>query len=308
MALLFYSDDDDPAAWRREVLRHAPALDWRTWPELGEVEAIDAALVWLPPPGLLAGLPNLKAVFSLAAGVDAMLRDPTLPDLPLCRMVDASLTRSMSEWVLLQVLKYHRLLDVYGAQQRSTIWRLYLPPGPAARVIGVMGLGELGTDAALTLARHGFTVHGWSRTRKEIGEVRCHAGSDGLASFLAELDVLVCLLPLTPQTDGILNAGLFSRLKPGCRLINVARGRHLVEQDLLDALATGRIAHASLDVAREEPPPQGHPFWRHPLIDLSPHTASYTTPESGGALVAENLLRLEAGAPLLHVVDRTRGY
>ena len=308
MALLIYSPDDPVELWRQELLARRPDLDVRVWPEIGDPADITAALVWLPPPGLLAGLPNVRAILSLAAGIDAMLRDPTLPDLPLCRMVDPSLTSSMSEFVLLQALKYHRHLDLYAAQQRRAEWRLYLTRPASATTVGVMGLGVLGTDAVTVLVRHGFTVTGWSRSPHKLAGVTTYAGEAGLGPFLASLDILVCLLPLTPETENILNGALFHRLKPGARLVNVARGRHLVDQDLIDALDTGRLAHASLDVTREEPLPPDHPFWRHPRIDLTPHAASYTQPATGAALVIENLRRLEAGEPLLHTVDRRRGY
>jgi glyoxylate/hydroxypyruvate reductase A len=308
MALLFYSLDDDPEAWRRELLHRLPGLDYRVWPDMGDPAEIDAALVWKPPPGLLRGLPNLKAVLSLAAGVDAMLADPTLPDVPLCRLVDPSLTRTMSEFVLLQALKYHRQLDVYAAQQRSARWRLYLPPPPAATKVGVMGLGALGEDAARVLVAHGFAVRGWSRTEKALEGVECFSGAAGLPEFLAGTSILVCLLPLTGETEGILDGGLFAQLPRGARLVNVARGRHLVEQDLIEALDRGQLAHASLDVFRDEPLPPEHPFWRHPAIDVTPHAASYGLPESAAENVAENWRRLQAGRPLLIVVDRARGY
>lgn len=308
MALLLYSPDDDLEAWRRELLARRPGLDVRVWPEVGDPASVDAALVWLPPPGLLAGLPNLRAVLSLAAGVDAMLLDPTLPDLPLCRMIEPGLTRGMAEFVLLQALKYHRDLDTYAAQQRQALWRLHLPRDAGERRVGVMGLGVLGTEAAGTLARHGFRTLGWSRTPKPLDGVETFAGREGLDLFLAGLDVLVCLLPLTPETEGILGRDLFGRLPRGARLVNVARGRHLVERDLIDALDTGHLAHATLDVQREEPLPPDHPFWRHPRIDLTPHTASYSLPSSGAELVLENLRRLDAGEALLHVVDLGRGY
>ena len=308
MALLIYSPDDPVELWRQELLARRPGLDVRIWPDLGDPADITAALVWLPPPGMLAGLPNLRAILSLAAGIDAMLRDPTLPDLPLCRMVDPSLTRSMSEFVLLQALKYHRHLDLYAAQQRRAEWRLYLTRPASTTTVGVMGLGVLGQDAASLLVRHGFNVTGWSRSPHELEGVTTYAGEAGLDPFLASLDILVCLLPLTPETENILNTALFHRLKAGACLVNVARGRHLVDQDLIDALDTGRLAHASLDVTREEPLPPDHPFWRHPRIDLTPHAASYGQPSTGADLVIENLRRLDAGEPLLHTVDRTRGY
>jgi glyoxylate/hydroxypyruvate reductase A len=237
-----------------------------------------------------------------------MLRDPTLPNLPLCRMVDPGLTSSMSEYVLAQVLKYHRTLDVYACQQRRGEWRLTLARPAAACQVGVMGLGVLGTHAAGVLAWHGFAVRGWSRSRKRIDDVTTFAGREELDAFLADLDILICLLPLTVETEGILDAGLFARLPVGARLINVARGGHLVEPDLMAALDAGQLAHATLDVMREEPLPPDHPFWRHPSIDITPHAASYSLPETGVETVLENIARLEAGRPLLHTVDRQRGY
>lgn len=308
MALLFCSLDDDPDAWACELGARLPGLDFRVWPEIGDPAAIEAALVWRPPPGMLRGLPNLKAVLSLAAGVDALLADPTLPDLPLCRLVDPSLTRTMSEFVLLQVLKYHRRLDVFRAQQVAGIWQLELPRPPAETGVGVMGLGELGADAARTLAAHGFKVAGWSRTAKAVPGIACHAGPEALGAFLAAAEILVCLLPLTDATRGILDADLFAGLPRSARLINVGRGAHLNEADLLAALESGQVAHASLDVFAAEPLPADHPFWAHARIDVTPHAASYGLPASAAEAVADNLRRLGQGLPLRHVVDRARGY
>lgn len=309
MALLFASPDDDPVAWGKALRRRLPDLEVRVFPEIGDRAEIDAALVWLPPPGLLASLPRLRAIFSLGAGVDRLLEDPTLPaDVPLCRMVDPSLTASMAEFVLLHVLRYHRDLDVYEAQQRRAEWRLVLPKPAAATLVGLVGLGELGAASARLLVRHGFTVRGWSRTPKAIEGVRCFTGPGELAAFLDGVAVLVCLLPLTPETRGILNAELFARLPRGARLVNLARGAHLVERDLLEALDGGRLAHATLDVFTTEPLPKEHPFWRHPAITVTPHAAAYSLPESGAESVVENLRRLREGRPLLHLVDRTRGY
>jgi glyoxylate/hydroxypyruvate reductase A len=308
MALLFCSPEEDPEAWRRALQRRAPELEFRVWPEVGNPGDVEAALVWRVPPGLLRSLPNLKLILSLGAGVDAMLADPTLPDLPLCRMVDPSLARTMSEFVLAHVLKYHRRLDLFALEQRAARWRFALPQPPETTVVGIMGLGELGTHAAGVLRRHGFTVRGWSRTRREVPGVEVFAGPAEQEAFFAATNVLVCLLPLTDATRGILDQALFARLPRGARLINVARGAHLVEQDLIDALDRGHLAHASLDCFVEEPLPAEHPFWRHPRIDVTPHVASFVSPESAAEGVADNLRRLRQGLPLRHLVDRTRGY
>ena len=308
MVLLFHSPDEDADAWSRALRRELPGLEVRVWPALGDPAAIEAALVWRVPPGLLRSLPNLRLILSLGAGVDAMLADPTLPDPPLCRLVDPSLARGMSEFVLAHVLKYHRGLDVFAREQRRARWAFALNRPRPATAVGILGVGELGRHAAAVLAGHGFTVRGWSRTPKALPGVASFAGADGLAAFLAGTEILVCLLPLTEATRGILDDRLFAALPPGARLINVGRGAHLVEADLIDALERGRLAHATLDCFAEEPLPAAHPFWRHPRIDVTPHVAAYADPDSAAAGVAENLRRLRDGRPLLHLVDRARGY
>jgi glyoxylate/hydroxypyruvate reductase A len=308
VAVLFCSPDDDPVAWRKVLRALLPGIDLRIWPDMGDPDDIEAALVWLPPPGLLASLPQLRAVLSLGAGVDSLLADPTLPDLPLCRMVDPSMTAGMAELVLTLVLSYHRRLDVYEAQQARRLWRLVLPQPAAATRVGILGLGELGGAAARLLARHGFTVRGWSRSPRQIEGVTAFAGLPDLEAFLRGTDILVCMLPLTTETEGILDARTLALLPRGARLINVARGRHLIEADLLAALDDGQIAHATLDVFRVEPLPAEHAFWAHPRIRVLPHTASYSHAEVAAEVVAENLRRLQSGRPLLHLVDRQRGY
>lgn len=308
MAVLFCSPNDDPVAWRKALRAQLPGIDLRIWPDIGDPEEIEVALVWLPPPGLLASLPQLRAVLSLGAGIDSLLTDPTLPDLPLCRMVDPSMTAGMAELVLTVALLYHRRLDVYEAQQSRRLWRMVLPQPAAATRIGIMGLGELGGAAARLLARHGFTVRGWSRSPRQVDGVTAFAGPSELEAFLRGSDILVCMLPLTPETEGILDARTLALLPRGARLVNVARGRHLVDADLLAALDDGQIAHATLDVFRTEPLPAEHPFWAHPRIRVLPHTASYSQAEIAAEVVAENLRRLDSGRPLLHLVDRQRGY
>lgn len=308
LRVLFCSPADDPLAWRTALARRLPEVDLRIWPDLGPPGSVDAALVWDPPAGLLGSLPNLRAILSLGAGVDGLLRDPTLPDVPITRMVEPSMSFGMAEYVLAAVLRYHRDLDLYAARQARREWRLELPRPPAERTIGILGAGALGSATAAMLVRHGFRVLAWARSPRTLPGVAVLGGADGLDALLAQADMLVCMLPLTAQTEGILSRDLFVRAKPGLRLIHVGRGAQLVEADLLAALDGGALAAATLDVFATEPLPDDHPFWAHPKITVTPHTASYSQPESAAEAVAENLRRLQRGEPLLHVVDRARGY
>jgi glyoxylate/hydroxypyruvate reductase len=309
MVLLFVSDADSADDWRIELAKHLPDLELRVWPELGDLTEIDAALVWRPPAGLLDRLPNLRIVLSLGAGVDHVFADPSLPPgVPIIRLVDPYMTTAMSEYVQLQVLRLHRREFEYRAQQQARIWRPLPQPNAEQRRVGVLGLGVLGSDAALKLKVLGFDVHGWSRTERKLPGIHCFHGLDGLGALLARTEILVCLLPLTPATEGILDAALFARLPQGAALINCARGRHLVEADLLAALDSGRLGAAVLDVCRDEPPPPDHPFWRHERILLTPHVAAATHAPTAALAVVENLRRLADGRPLLNRIDRSERY
>jgi glyoxylate/hydroxypyruvate reductase A len=301
VALLFLSPDDPADAWRAELQARIPDLDVRIWPEVGDPAQIDLALVWRPPPGELVRYPNLRAILSLGAGIDGLIADPELPDVPIARMVDPSLTRTMTEYVLLAVLRHHREFDRFEQAQRARAWAYAFPPQAADRRVGIMGLGELGAAAAHSLVAHGFQVLGWSRTPKALDGVVSYAGHGELHTFLHRTEILVCLLPLTAATVGILDAATFA-------VINVARGQHLVEEDLVRALDSGRLAGATLDVFREEPLPPASPLWSHPKVLVTPHIASYSLPATGADGVAANIRRALAGEPLLHQVDRTRGY
>lgn len=309
MTLLFLSDADRAEWWRQELGRRVPGLDMRVWPETGAREDIEFALVWKPPKGELARYPNLKAIFSLGAGVDHLLVDPGLPaGVPICRVVDRALTAQMSEYVLLNVLRYHRQRPAYARQQAAREWRPLKLVQSSERRVGILGMGVLAQDAAAKLIALGFAVAGWSRSAKSIPGVESFHGPDGLAPFLARTEILVCLLPLTPDTEGILNAKTFARLPAGAALINAARGGHLVEEDLIPALDAGQLSAASLDVFRHEPLPAAHPFWGDERITVTPHVASITDPRSIADLVAENIRRARSGEPFLNVVDPARGY
>jgi glyoxylate/hydroxypyruvate reductase A len=309
MALLFRSSVDSEARWRPQLTRLMPELEVRVWPGIGDAAEIDYALVWRPEPGLLASLPNLKLILSLGAGVDHILCDPQLPPgVPIVRLVDPSMTDAMSEYVVLQVLRLHRRDLDYRMQQEARIWRELEHKNAAERGVGILGFGELGQDAGRKLRGLGFDVAFWSRTEKTVPGFACYAGSDGLRLLLERSEILLCLLPLTAETEGILNRATFARLPRGAALINAARGRHLIEEDLITALASGQLSAAVLDVFRDEPLPPEHPFWAHPRIVVTPHIAALTNPTTAAPIILDNIRRFEQGRPLLHRIDPARGY
>jgi glyoxylate/hydroxypyruvate reductase A len=309
MALLFRSSVDSEARWKPQLARLMPELEVRIWPEIGDRAEIDYALVWRPEPGLLASLPNLKLILSLGAGVDHILTDPDLPRrVPIVRLVDPYMTDAMSEFVVLQVLRLHRHDLEYRAQQEEGIWQELDQKNAGERVVGILGFGELGQDAARKLKGLGFDVALWGRRPRTIEGLRGYAGSAGLPALLSRSEILVCLLPLTAETERILNASTFAMLPRGAALINAARGGHMVEEDLLAALASGRLSAAVLDVFRDEPLPAGHPFWRHPRIVVTPHIAAATHPPTAAPIILANIRRFEAGRPLLNQVDPAQEY
>ena len=309
MALLFRSTVDSAARWRAQLTRLTQQLDIRVWPEIGKPAEIEYALVWRPEPGFLASLPNLKLILSLGAGVDHLLGDPQLPQhLPIVRLVDPHMTAAMSEYVVLQVLRLHRRELDYRAQQEAGLWRELDQKNAVDRRVGILGLGELGRDAAKKLRALGFDVAGWSRGERTVPGVASYAGANGLPQLLGRSEILVCLLPLTAETEGILNGSTLALLPKGAALVNAARGAHLVEEDLLAALASGQISAAVLDVFREEPLPAGHPFWRHPRVILTPHVAAFTNPATAAPIILDNIRRFEEGRPLLNQIDPARGY
>ncbi len=309
MVLLYRSSSDSAALWLAELRKHIPELEMRVFPELGDPKDIDAALVWKPQPGLLASLPNLKMIASLGAGVDHLLEDATLPrHVPIVRLIDPYMTEAMSEYVLTQVLRLHRQDFAYRAQQRERVWRELPPLNASERRVGVLGLGELGSDAARKLAVLGFKVAGWSRRERRLPGMESFHGPEGLIALARRSEILVCLLPLTRETTGILDGRLFATMPRGAAIVNAARGAHLVDADLLAALESGQLSAAVLDVFVEEPLPTEHPFWRHEKIIVTPHAAAATHAPTAAAGVAENLRRLSDGRQLINVVDLTHGY
>lgn len=313
MALLVLIADMVPQEWEGALARLEEEHDVRIWPYFGDPSEIRYALVWQPPEGALTGFPNLQLIFSLGAGVDHLLRDPGLPDVPIVRFVAADLTRRMSEYVVQHVLMHHRRQAEYAAQQRDKIWRVLPQPSAGEVRVGVMGFGVLGQDAAHKLKILGFDVAGWSRTAKEVPDIPCYAGDEQRNAFLARTDILVCLLPLTTQTRGILNRSLFSRLArngalPGPVLINAGRGGLQSEEEIVAALASGELWAASLDVFSKEPLPASSPLWEHPRVHITPHNAAVSDPGALANYVLAQIRSFEAGQPLENVVDREREY
>jgi glyoxylate/hydroxypyruvate reductase A len=295
-------------AWPRHLAAALPDWDISYDPEIATPETIDAVLVWRPKPGWCARFPNLKVIQSFGAGVDHVLSDPHLPHVPLVRLIDPYMTRSMAEFVTFQVLRLHLGDGNYRRQQNRRAWKDHVPPVAPDRRVGILGFGELGGAVADHLLRLDFQVAAWSRTAKSHPQVTCFAGPAELPELLARSEILICLLPLSPDTHGILSAETFAQLPMGAGLINVARGRHLVEADLLAALEQGRIGDAVLDVFAEEPLPADHPFWAHERIVVTPHVAALTNPLSASKVIAANLRAVLAGEKVAGLVDPSVGY
>lgn len=298
----------EEAAWRDALARAMPGELVVTPDELDDPAAVEIAIVANPPPGSLQGLPSLRWVQSLWAGVDRLLQDDALPPVPIVRLVDPALARSMAEGVVAAVLHLHRGLHVYLAQQRRREWRQHPVRSTAERRVAVIGLGEMGRASASLLAALGFDVGGWSRSGSGLEGVRTYAGPRGWPLALGGVDILVNVLPLTDDTRGILGRDAFALLAPGACLVNFGRGGHLVETDLLDALDSGRLSHAILDVFDHEPLPADHRFWTHPGVTVLPHVAAPTDMASAAAIVAATVAAYRRTGRVPVGVDRGRGY
>lgn len=307
-------DNWAPEPWRQRFASRLAGHRVLLWPALPDDPAsVRYAAVWKPPQGLLGTFPKLEVIFNLGAGVDALLQDPTLPDRPLVRVANADLTKRMTEYVTLHVLLHHRRQRALDAAQRLGQWMPKDQWAAAAVRVGIMGLGELGRDAAEVLLRIGFRVNGWSRSPRTVPGVTCFSGSDGLAAFLGQTDILVALLPLTPDTRAILDRRLFAGLARDGVLgapvvINAGRGGLQNEADMLAALDDGTLGAVTLDVFATEPLPAGHPFWSHPKVTVTPHNAADSDPDAISDYVVAQIRAYEQGAGLRNVVDRGRGY
>jgi glyoxylate/hydroxypyruvate reductase len=307
MKILVYTDSDALQPWLDAIRLHLPQADASGWTP-GMAQA-DYALVWKPPQQLLdeqgAGL---KAIFNMGAGVDALFARRLPPGVPVLRLEDAGMAVQMAEYVCHAVIDHFRDLAPYRAQQSAGVWAQQPLRLRSDFPVGVMGLGVLGERVAQAVAQFDFPVRGWSRSPKQIAGVDCYAGSAQLPAFLRATRILVNLLPLTPQTENIIDASLLAQLQPGAYVINVARGAHLVDADLLAALDSGQVAGATLDVFRSEPLPAGHPFWQHPRIRITPHSSARTLPEETLQQILHKLQAFAAGEKPGGMVYADRGY
>ena len=309
MSLLLCAQVDNLEQWRRELAASFPEETVAVWPDVPDPSAVRIALVAKPPRGVLSGFANLELVCSLWAGIDGLLADPTLPrNVPLTRLIDPQLTASMVESVLLHVLSAHRLAPRYRQQQARAEWRQHEQPPASERTVGILGFGELGQACAEALLPLGFSVSGWSRSARSHPRIACVHGEHGLAQILGGSDILVCLLPDTAATRGLLDAARLALLPPGATIVNVGRGVVIDDDALLAALDAGRIEAAILDVFGVEPLPADHRYWRHERVWVYPHVAAETDPRTAARVVAETVRRFRAAGPLPERVDFTRGY
>ena len=337
MQILFYTTDPQPARWAECLQQHLPGARIAVYaegsagsnhpdgssgasPGTGNTIGIssptaqaDYAVCWKPPTAFFDGQRNIKAVFNIAAGVDFILAHPAmqqgyLREVPIMRLGDAGMAAQMEEYVLAAALRWQRELNTYATQQRAGVWHMLPPKKREDVTVGVLGLGVLGTHVAQAMQRFGFAAAGWSRSAKHIAGVDCYHGTDGLQSFLARTNVLVCLLPLTADTRGILNRTHLAQLPQGAHLVNIGRGPHLVEAGLLALLDEGHLDGATLDVFAEEPLPAANRLWAHPKVLMTPHVSATTLREESMAQIAHKILAFERGEPLTDVVNRVKGY
>jgi len=308
MALLFKVDDSRGSAWKALFEQHAPDIDVRLWPDIGDPALVRYFAAWQPPHDLHTRFPNLDVIFATSAGVDQFDLGELPGHIQVVRMLDPGIAQGIVEYACFAVLSLHRQVPLYLRQQRARVWQdRELTPARRRRV-GIMGLGNLGVAVTQALRPFGFELRGWARSHKHIDGVQCFAGDEQLKPFLAQCDILICLLPLTDDTRGVLNAQTFAAMPKGAQLINLGRGGHLIERDLLDALDTGQLSDAVVDVLEDEPPTPDHPFWDHPNIWLTPHIGANTSPDTAFEVLLGNLRRHQRGEAMQGVIARHQGY
>ena len=307
MKILLATPRDRTETWRAALAAALPEATIALWPE--SPPEPEYVLVWKPPAEMFSRARPTKAIFNLGAGVNALLDVAGLPaDIPVIRLEDAGMAAQMAEYVTLAVLRAYREADAYAAQQGKGHWQPRTRIAKAEFGVGILGFGVLGRPVAEALAPFGFPLSGWSRERKTVPSVKSFAGLAELPAFLGRARVLVCLLPVTSETRGLLDRANLARLPPGAHLVNIARGEIVVDDDLIALLDSGHLAGATLDVFREEPLPSDHPFWHHPRIKVTPHTSAVTMVDESIAQIVAKIRQLERGQTVTGIVDRTRGY
>jgi len=308
MTIVHCGDPARGAAWGEIFARDLPSVPFRCWPDIGAPEDVRYLIAWTLSEEVISALPNLEVLFSIGAGVDQLDLSLLPPHVRVIRMIEPGITTTMAEYVTMAVLALHRDLPALVAGQRAGTFP-YMPVRMAReRRVGIMGLGELGQAAIRMLSPIGFRLSGWSRSPRAIDGVETFAGAAGMETFLGGIDILVCLLPLTPDTRGILCRETFAKMPEGAALINVARGGHLVQDDLIEALGNGRISAAFLDVSTPEPLPETHALRSHPAVFLTPHIAGVTRIDTAVYALMDALKGVMAGAPVAGDIDRSRGY
>lgn len=313
---ILYISTVDPAPWQRKFNKLLPGAKFLVWPDdintnsMDETSAIDYVLVWKPEPGLLAKFKNLKAIFNMGAGVDALLEDKNLPtDVPIVRLVDPLLTSGMVEYVTHWVLHFHRQFHTYATQQKSKTWKEYPPPFTAKRAVGFLGFGQLAQACADALQNLGFkNIAGWSRTKKQIPGIESFAGEGELAEFFGRSEIIISLLPLTKQTSEIINAKNIAHMQDGACFINPGRGGLVNDDDLITALKAGKIAACALDTFSPEPLAENHPYWEMENVFITPHIASLTVSGSAALVTAQMIIKIESGEAPENTIDLSAGY
>lgn len=308
MSLLIYSPSTHRyEEWREAFSEAAPDLEV-TFGAESLKDSTKYVLAWKPPQGFLATVPKLRAVFSMGAGIDHITADSSLPDVPLIRQRDAGMGQQMAEYALYAALHYQRDFDLIRINQSNTDWQPAVSRVRPRLNVGILGMGTLGAKVAESLVANGFPVSGWSRSAKDIAQVKSYSGQDELGDFLAETELLICLLPDTEQTRGIINHDLLGQLPQGAAVANLARGALVVDSDLLEAIDSGHIRGAMLDVFHQEPLPREHAYWQHPRVSVTPHIAAETVYRASALQVAHDIERMEQGLAPVEAVDIKRGY